>query len=163
MKSLHYSSQSRYKLNPKSEVAKTMEATGLPYEQAFWSWFFQSKMRFVIINGYAYTFEQLKEGEKPVGTHRYLLETNPFTVTRAHRILRIGRVADGIRDTAKLISKGEYKFYFHRTNLKCRMKGCYDRYHCALYKIEEEKEPWNVIPDNWKVGGEQCESFIKHI
>lgn len=64
-------------------------------------------------------------------------------------------------DTARMISKKVYN-QLHNNPFKCQSKGCWDRYSCLRYdlSIEQNSGPWNHIPKSYKIGDEQCESFI---
>jgi len=44
----------------------------------------------------------------------------------------------------------------------CKSKGCFDRYHCYWYNVEEMERygAWNKLPKGYVIGGEMCESFI---
>lgn len=65
-------------------------------------------------------------------------------------------------DKYKFITKDEYQRIYRFDADKCLSKGCFDRYHCLWYRpdIAEPNEPWNIIPDDYIIGGEQCPSFI---
>jgi len=140
-----------------------IEQTGKTYVQAFWEWVRESGLPLLVINGYVYSYETLDTAKASSDKHRYVLMTKPLQVLHIHRILRIGKAPEGMNDTARIITRGKYSWYLERPNIQCRMKGCFDRYNCALYRKENETEPWNEIPEDWVVGNEFCELFTKYI
>lgn len=65
-------------------------------------------------------------------------------------------------DDYKFITKDEYARIYRFQAEMCLSKGCFDRYNCIWYRqdIAEPDEPWNIIPQNYKIGSELCPSFV---
>lgn len=66
-------------------------------------------------------------------------------------------------ETGIMIDKEVYQS-INKTGMKissCNLKGCYDRYTCFWYNMENEKDgAWNIIPDDFNSGDEGCPSYI---
>ena len=62
----------------------------------------------------------------------------------------------------KFITLDQYRRIYRYEAEMCLSKGCFDRYHCMWYNaaIAEPGEPWNIIPKNYIIGGENCPSFV---
>lgn len=164
MKSMRYSLQSLFNImDGESPITAIMKEKNIDFDQAFWEWVGQSGIETVMINGYSYSYERLEGIEPSPDMHRYILKTSPLQPIHIHKIWRIGKAPAGTKNTAKIITRGEYKFYDDRILLRCNMKGCYDRYKCAWYDASKEIVPWNIVPPDWNVGDEKCELFLPFI
>lgn len=137
---------------------------------ATWEQFIKNKSpNAEIIDGYAYIFNP------------YVLDISPGTILgqkgRKFRILRkdgivkksndvwnIGKVPEHYRDqlpdTAWFITTKGYNILNALQGRLCNKKGCYDRYHCLVYDIVNEKVKYNSIPRDYIVGTERCGSFV---
>lgn len=89
------------------------------------------------------------------------------TVKRSNDVWHQGEIPEMFRhlfpNTAKFISCQLFRRLNNRSWFQCQRKGCYDRYHCYWYHpelTEPDGEPWNIIPDNWIIGGEMCPNFV---
>lgn len=88
-----------------------------------------------------------------------------LSVFQSNDIWLIGIVPDRFQEqfqpTAKEITPKTFK-KLQKNPLKCKARGCFDRYHCLRYNLELEKEgAFNSIPLKWNVGDEHCKFFIE--
>lgn len=72
------------------------------------------------------------------------------------------RFAAELPSSHKFITRDDYLRLSNFDAEMCLSKGCFDRYHCVWYNadIAEPDEPWNRIPSNYKIGSEDCPSFV---
>lgn len=72
------------------------------------------------------------------------------------------RLSKMVPDQYKFITRDEYRRIVRFESEMCLSKGCFDRYHCLWYRadIAEPDEPWNIVPKDYQIGGENCPSFI---
>lgn len=72
------------------------------------------------------------------------------------------RLSKLVPDQYKFITRDEYRRIIRYEAEMCLSKGCFDRYHCLWYQadIAEPDEPWNIVPKDYQIGGENCPSFI---
>ena len=72
------------------------------------------------------------------------------------------RLSQLVPDQYKFITRDEYRRVVGFNAEMCLSKGCFDRYHCLWYRadIAEPDEPWNIVPTDYRIGGENCPSFI---
>lgn len=48
-----------------------------------------------------------------------------------------------------------------KNGMKCKARGCFDRYHCLRYDLSlEQHGAFNSIPLKWNAGDERCKFFI---
>lgn len=97
------------------------------------------------------------------GKMRYFVRAD-LSIFQSNDIWLIGvipaRFIDNLKPTAKEITKKVFN-RLTKKNQKCKARGCYDRYHCLRYNLELEADgAFNVVPSNWKIGGERCKFFI---
>jgi hypothetical protein len=99
---------------------------------------------------------------------RFLVDVNnPFNVYGVRGLILRGKIPEKIN---RLFLRDQYKFITRTVHNRikyygaeyCLSKGCFDRYHCLWYRadIAEPNEPWNTIPKNYIIGGEDCPSFV---
>ena len=86
------------------------------------------------------------------------------TFYRSLHTCEVGKIPEAFDkhfpDTAMFCTAMTYSRLI-RNDFICRGKGCWDRYHCLRYDMACEKDgPFNIIPDYYKVGMEECPSFI---
>lgn len=72
------------------------------------------------------------------------------------------RLSKLVPNQYKFITRDEYRRIVRFDAEMCLSKGCFDRYHCLWYRadIAEPAEPWNIVPKDYQIGGENCPSFI---
>lgn len=97
------------------------------------------------------------------GKMRYFIR-NDNTVFQSNDIWFIGIVPERFRKdfkpTAKEITQKAFKKLL-KNSLKCKARGCFDRYHCFRYNLELERNgAFNSVSLNWNVGDEHCKFFI---
>jgi hypothetical protein len=70
------------------------------------------------------------------------------------------RFREQLPDNAQFISQQTF-VRLRKNPFFCKSKGCWDRYACFRYDVNLEKDgPWNKIPKDYVIGGEECGSFI---
>lgn len=98
------------------------------------------------------------------GKRRFFMRPD-LTVFVSNDVWNIGTIPVHLRGqlppTAFEITKRAYAT-LTKNPKRCIARGCFDRYHCARYKIELEDEtgPFNKVPLSWKTGDERCRSFM---
>ena len=151
-------------------LPQKMLAERLCYQCAFW----KDKAEHPdpnreIINGHHYIFHPYKETKsyfQGMNGRTICIMKTDGTVKCSNDVWHQGEIPERFRcllpDTAKIIAWHLYRRLSSRTWLKCQRKGCYDRYHCFWYhpELTEPDGPWNIIPDNWVVGGEMCPNYV---
>lgn len=122
-----------------------------------------------IIDGCHYTFHPWIENRHGFMGHAgqsYYILHNDGTVLRSNNVWFQGTIPERFKamlpDTAKIITKEAYDRISKEGQFHCPKKGCWDRHHCFFYHAEEHEAdgPYNIVPDNYKVGGEKCELFL---
>lgn len=111
-----------------------------------------------IYNGKIYVFAQ----------DLYCTNNKVYIFTKDHKMLKgsivcVGKVPDNANLTNNTTGHFVGKVLYNKKDdiFLCNAKGCWDRYRCAIYNREMEKGgPWNIVPDDYEVGGEGCISFI---
>lgn len=97
------------------------------------------------------------------GKMRYFVR-HDLSVFQSNDIWLIGMIPENFRDrlkpTAKEITQKTFT-KLQRNPMKCKARGCFDRYHCLRYNLElENNGAFNSVPLKWKVGDEHCKFFI---
>lgn len=87
-----------------------------------------------------------------------------LSIFQSNDIWLIGTIPENFRDrlkpTAKEITQKTF-IKLQRNPMKCKARGCFDRYHCLRYNLElEQNGAFNSVPLKWKVGDEHCKFFI---
>ena len=97
---------------------------------------------------------------------QYYAVRNDKTLVRTNNAITVGRIPERFREklpnTARLVKRKTWNLLKKNGGTKCSNKGCWDRYHCFFYDLDTEKEngPWNIVPNNHKVGSEKCPIFV---
>lgn len=144
-------------IDKESAIGQLMLSENLTFEEAFWRWYDSLGIRTIVINGYAYGLVEAPKSAK-TGVRRIYVSDEQRLI-KAKLLWRIGKTDR--HNTARLLPTDEFNMYASRTYL-CNLKGCFDRYNCAWYDMEEEAGgPWNEIPEDWVIGDEKCESFLQ--
>lgn len=97
------------------------------------------------------------------GKMRYFVRNN-LSVFQSNDVWLIGAIPENFRDrlkpTAKEITQKTF-IKLQRNPMKCKARGCFDRYHCLRYNLKlESSGAFNSVPLKWKVGDEHCKFFI---
>lgn len=98
------------------------------------------------------------------GKMRYFARKD-LSVFQSNDIWLIGiipeRFQDQFKPTAKEITSKTFK-KLQKNSMKCKARGCFDRYHCLRYNLElESNGAFNSVPLKWKIGDEHCKFFIE--
>lgn len=155
--------------NKKLPLPQVMKSEQLCFSCAYW----KNKINnpapnHQIINGKYWIFEPWSD--KPLlfaghGGKTFYIILNDGGVLRSNNIWCQGEIPQRFRealpDTAKFITRTAYYKVKNQPCFQCQAKGCWDRYHCFWYNISQEiGEPWNIIPNDHKIGEECCEIFL---
>lgn len=89
---------------------------------------------------------------------------NDLSVFQSNDIWVVGVIPERfqiqLQPTAHEITSKTFK-RLQKNPMKCKARGCFDRYHCLRYNLELEKDgPFNPIPLKWNIGDEHCKFFI---
>ena len=152
-----------------TKIGATTSKKQLCYDCAYWSRMMKHPPKNLeVMDGYCLTLEGIYDkSDKTLllggkGKIRYFMRKD-HTLVCSNDIWHIGRVPERFLehfpDTITEISKNTY-MKLKRFDKPCQSKSCLDRYRCLRYRVEEEKDPYNSIPKNWKAGGERCLYFI---
>lgn len=143
----------------KSDFVKFMLSHKLCFECAFWEYYSDYLANDpTIIDGACYLVSKNRSYLKP--SHIFTKTREMITVDK----VMIGKLPEKLKqqyhNNAIFVDLNTY-LRLHDKVFLCYAKGCWDRYHCALYNMELERDgPWNEIPKNHTPGQENCESFI---
>lgn len=151
-------------------IYKKMKEEQLCFTCAFWKDKIDNPVaNREIINGCHYTFHPWIEKPQAFLGHAgspYYVLRNDGTVARSNNVWFQGNIPERFRtqlpDTAKLITRHAYYKIIDEICFSCPKKGCWDRHHCYFYHKDEYEPdgPYNIVPDNYKIGGEKCALFL---
>ena len=153
--------------NYQHRISYIMKRDGICYDCAFWEDLIEYPPKNIEILGTKClkVYPGITKKELGVllggkGKTRYFLRTDRSVIC-SNDIWIIGeipkRFKDKLQPTIIEITEKAYK-QLKRNNKQCQARACFDRYHCFRYNLEWEKEhgPFNIIPQNWRVGNERC-------
>lgn len=97
------------------------------------------------------------------GKMRYFIRDD-FSTLQSNDIWLIGVIPDRFRrdlePTVKEITQRTFK-KLQKNPMKCKARGCFDRYHCLRYNLDLERDgAFNSVPLKWNAGDEHCKFFI---
>lgn len=142
-----------------SEFTKYMLSHKLCFECAFWEYYADHlNSESTIIDGCWYITQKRKSYLQP--SYIFTKNRKMLSVDK----IKVGTLPDKLKkrypNNAIFIDLPTY-LRLHDKVFLCHSKGCWDRYHCALYNMDLEKDgPWNIVPKDHVPGQENCESFI---
>ena len=152
-------------------VTKLMVDKGLCWECAYWEWFLSAEIQNMeVIDNRCYQVfpytpkPSVNEVLGRKGKTAYILKKDG-TCIKSNDIWWLNDIPykyqDRLPATGWWITKPFYT-KLARANHICQAKGCLDRYHCYRYEyqIEFKSGPYNKVPLDWHVGGENCPAFL---
>lgn len=141
---------------------KRMKESSQCFACAFWHDIAENKKNGQeILNGHLYASKKGRNKK----LYRHILK-NDGTVTTLTDAWYYGAIPEHLQsilpDSGRLITQKAYRIIKDNPHFQCHSKGCWDRYHCYWYNVQnmEMDGPWNVVPAEHKIGDELCESFI---
>lgn len=147
-----------------------MKGKHLCFTCAFWIDKIQHPLPgYEIIDGNLYKFngwDNTREIPDEMRTDSYYIVHNDSTTRRSNRVQYLGHVPDRFRDrlpdTGRFVTVRAYYRLKDFPFFQCEKKGCWDRYHCHFFNVEEMEKngAWNEVPSNYKIGSEGCEVFL---
>lgn len=157
--------------NEESEVAQLAIKEGLCYHCAFWKHTLSNLTEHHLVV-FGYLFAVYPRANRPYnkllagfGKERYFAMIDTKQLVISNNVWNIGKIPIQFQknhpNTAYELSLYDWNS-FRNNPFECELKGCYDRYRCLHYKlsIEKEKGGWNKVPKGYKIGTEECPSFI---
>lgn len=151
-------------------IYKLMISKSLCYKCAWWLNFVNGNPKNLeIIDGYAYIFNPMVKDVQPnmiLGQNgkKLMILRKDNSIAVSNDVWTIGKVPlafyNEYPETAWFINTYAFNVLKARRGNLCDKKGCYDRYHCLVYNILNEKVKYNNIPRDYIVGSERCGSFI---
>lgn len=155
----------------KNPLVSRMRNKQICFDCAYWmNWQNNPEPDTIVISGKLYKLttplKQLPLNKTRARALRFIVKTGTKEVyTITDMILRGAipkRLSQLIPDQYKFITRDEYRRIIGFDADMCLSKGCFDRYHCLWYRadIAEPDEPWNIVPKDYQIGGENCPSFI---
>lgn len=156
--------------NLDADIAKAMLAEQLCFECAYWKLLIRNlKDYHIVIDGEVMFVRllakpTLRQARRNNGD--FIIDLKTKEVYNAIGLASVGKIPERfigqVQNTHKFITREEYIRIQGYDAEVCLSKGCFDRYHCVWYNaaIAEPAEPWNKIPKNYKIGSENCPSFV---
>lgn len=155
----------------KSPLVSKMRADKLCFECAYWmGWLKNREPETIVIDGQLFKMTnsliQPNLIEARAKDLRFIMTVSSHKAFACRGLILRGTVPTQFQsilpDEYRFITKTEYASIYKFQAEMCLSKGCFDRYHCIWYRadIAEPDEPWNTIPQNYKIGSELCPSFV---
>lgn len=155
----------------KSPLVSKMRAEKLCFECAYWKeWLNNREPDTIVINGQLFkmtnSLQQPNLIEARANNLQFIMAVDTHKAFACKELILRGVIPSQFQtilpDEYKFITKAEYTSIYRFQAEMCLSKGCFDRYHCIWYRadIAEPDEPWNTIPQNYKIGSELCPSFV---
>lgn len=154
-----------------SPLVSKMRTELLCFECAYWlRWLKNPEPNTLVIDGQLWAsvvpFEKPSLHRSRANEYKFVIDINTQEVFGSAALTLKGnipeRFAAQLPNQYKFITRDEYLRMNGYNAEMCLSKGCFDRYHCIWYNaaIAEPDEPWNNIPKNYKIGSEDCPSFV---
>lgn len=157
--------------NENHRLSKLMEKQTICFDCAYW----QEMKDYPPLNSFVVNNQILKILPEVIykdntmmlggrGKRRYFIKTDG-ELLKSNDVWLIANIPPkyqkSFRPTAFELTGDLYR-KLKRNPLRCKSKGCYDRYRCARYKriIEQDSGPFNQVPKSWRIGNERCRYFV---
>jgi len=150
-------------------ITSVMKKEQICYQCAFWKDKIEHPNPNRIIVGHSYYIanpyvKRPMNRTKGMDGREFYIRMFDGTLIKTNNLWCQGKIPEHFQqnfpNTANFLSLMTFQKLSHDDH-KCFAMGCWNRYHCLRYNTELEKDgAFNTIPASYKIGSDNCPSFI---